>query len=391
MNSGERTQSSAAIAITTATAALILGFTGSAQAHHGFGMFEMDKLVDYSGTLTKVELVNPHSYIYFTMEKNGKPYSMRCSMRSATLLRRSGWNVDFEPGMHVHVLGHPHREDPHSCYLESVTLGGNATKIGRNEQFTKANVNTANRAATLPSGVPNITGDWAVEEYVLTIPPSGGSGAMVPKHLVNAYHTGKISLEQIRAQYPRPERPVYTDAGKAAAKAFDRSSPTDNPRFSCNTTSIIFDWTFDWPVNRIRQHTLPDGQRVIDMTYGSYSSQRRIYMDMDHHPANVEPSREGHSIGHWEGNTLVVDTIGFKPGVLVPPTRNSDKLHIVERYTVDTDKWSIKRDYTVTDPVYLAQPYHGSDTVYLSNTPYQKVPCKELTYEFMKHGGRRDD
>ncbi len=364
---------------------MVLGFCGSAQAHHGFGMFEMTKIVDYSGTLTKVALVNPHSYIYFDTEKNGQPYKMRCSMRSATLLKRSGWNVDlFKPGMHVHVLGHPHREDPHSCYVESVVLGGN-TKLERNEQFTKAKVDTSNRPATLPSGAPNITGDWAVEEYVLTVPPSGGKGDMVPKHLVDAYHTGKISLQQIRAQYPRPEQPVYTAAGKAAAKSFDRGSPKDNPRFACNTTSIIFDWTFDWPVNHIEQHTLDNGQRVIDMTYGSYSSQRRIYVGEKQHPANLEPSREGNSIGHWDGNTLVVDTVGFKPGVLVPPTPNSDKMHIVERFTLDTKNWSIKRDYTVTDPVYLAQPYHGSDTVYLSDTPYQKFPCQELTYEFMSH------
>ncbi len=369
-------------------AAITLAFAGAAQAHHGFGQFQMDKVTEYSGTLTRFELVNPHSYLYFdTIKPDGTKFSMRCEMRAATLIKRSGWNVGlFVPGTHVNVQGHPHRQDPHSCYLESINLGG-STKIDRNEQFSHAQkVDTANRPATLASGAPNISGDWAVEEDVLTVPPSGGNGALVPKHLIEAYRTGKITLEQIRAQYPRPERPVYTEAGKAAAKAFKMWSPKDNPRLACKPTSVIFDWTFDWPVNRITQHTTADGERVVDIDYGLYSFTRRVHMDMDQHPSDLKPTYAGHSIGHWEGNTLVVDTVGFEPGVLVPPTRNSDKLHVVERFTLNPKDGSITRTYTAEDPVYLAKPYTGSDTVYLSETPFERHPCKELTYEF--GGGR---
>src|SRR5207302_8620002 len=43
----------------------------------------------------------------------------------------------------------------------------------------------------------------------------------------------------------------------------------------------------------------------------------------------------GHSVGRWEGDTLVVDTVGFSPGYLNTPVRNSDKLHVVERFTLD--------------------------------------------------------
>jgi hypothetical protein len=69
-----------------------------AVAHHGFGLFQMDKFTDYSGTLTKFELVNPHSYLYFdTVDAQGKPLSMRCEMRAATLIKRSGWKTGFVP------------------------------------------------------------------------------------------------------------------------------------------------------------------------------------------------------------------------------------------------------------------------------------------------------
>ena len=157
-------------------------------------------------------------------------------------------------------------------------------------------------------------------------------------------------------------------------------SQKDNPRFSCKVTSILFDWTFDWPINRILQHKTASGQKVIDITYGSYNAKRRIWVGMDAHPANLTPSRAGNSIGHWEGDTLVVDTIGFKPGVLVPPTRNSDKLHIIEHFTLNTKDWSLTHTWTAMDPVYLAQPYKGSDINHLSEVPYQNFPCKDLTY-----------
>ena len=162
-------------------------------------------------------------------------------------------------------------------------------------------------------------------------------------------------------------------------------SPEDNPRLQCKPTSIVFDWTFDWPVNRITQ-TTAGNEKVIDIDYGLYSNTRRIHLGLDKHPAGLAPSNTGHSIGKWEGDTLVVDTVGFAAGVLVPPTRNSDKLHIVERFTLDSKTFALKRQYTVEDPVYLAAPYTGQDTVLLSDTPFEKQRCAELTFEFTQPG-----
>ena len=62
-------------------------------------------------------------------------------------------------------------------------------------------------------------------------------------------------------------------------------------------------------------------------------------MNATEHPSTVEPSRAGHSIGRWEGDVLVVDTIGFAPGVLSPPILNSAELHVVERFSLDTRTW----------------------------------------------------
>jgi hypothetical protein len=352
-----------------------------AQAHHGFGQFNVEVDTEYAGTLTKMELVNPHSYMHF---ETADGTQMRCEMRAAMLIRRSGWELDmFVVGSHVEIKGHPHRTDPTACYLESFTLNDETT-LGRNDQLSTTNtLAPSDRPLRLASGEPNISGDWAVEQNVLTAPPSGGRGDMVPRSLREAYATGRMTLAEIRALNPTP-RTVYTPAGQEAADGFDMWSVDDNPRLSCQLTSILYDWTFDWPINRITQTTAQDAERVIDIDFGLYNFKRRIYLDIDSHPANLTPDPFGHSIGKWEGDTLVVDTVGFAAGVLAPPTRHSEQLHVVERFTLDAGTMALRREYSATDPVYLAAPYAGADTVYLSETPYVYEGCKEMTPEFQQ-------
>jgi len=355
-------------------------------AHHGFGLFQLDINKEWSGTITKMNLVNPHSYMELdAVDENGNPVHLRCEMRAATLLRRSGWSTDiFKPGAHVEIDGHPHRDDPEACYIENVSVD-NSIELNRNDQFlSNEPVDTSNRPVHLADGELNISGDWAVEQLVLTVPPSGGNGSMIPKSLSPDFAAGRITLEEVQATQPPRPRVVYTERGQEAADAFDRRSPVDNPWFACKPTSIIRDWTADWPIQRFVQRTLPGGEKVIDITYGLYNFERQIHLGMTAHPDNIEPSYAGHSIGHWEGNTLVVDTIGFAAGVLSPPTRSSEQMHIVERFTLDTDRWSLRRDYSVTDPVYLAAPYESYDVMYLSDVPFQEQPCNDMTPEFQQ-------
>jgi hypothetical protein len=76
--------------------------------------------------------------------------------------------------------------------------------------------------------------------------------------------------------------------------------------------------------------------RVTILGEGDGNRLRRIYTDGRAHPADPDPSFHGHSIGHWEGDTLVIDTIGVLPqgylavneAVGVP---NNGDMHIVER------------------------------------------------------------
>jgi len=361
----------------------ITSIAGTCWAHHGFGLFQMQIDRDWSGILTKVELVNPHSYMYLdAIDSSGDIQPMRCEMRAASVIRRMGWDTDmFVPGAHVEIHGHPHRDDPGACFLETFTLDENV-EINRYETLSSTDLDTSSRPMALASGEPNISGDWAIEQTILTDPPEGGNQIRIPASLRDAFAKGDMSLEEVRARDLTPvrSRPVYTDAGQAAADAF---TDQDNPQYFCKPTSIILDWIDDWPVNRITQTTTAQGEKVIDISYGLITTSRRIHMEMDSHPARILPSNAGHSIGHWEGNTLVVDTTGFEEGVLIAPTRNSEQLRIIERFTFNREDLSLRREWTAMDPIYLAEPMTGHDLASLSSVPYQDTPCKELTPEFI--------
>jgi hypothetical protein len=76
------------------------------------------------------------------------------------------------------------------------------------------------------------------------------------------------------------------------------------------------------------------------------------------HPADVQPSRHGHSVGRWDGETLVIDTIGFEPnpsglGLSVPSSAGK---HTIERLTLTEDRTRLRYEVTVEDPMYLSEP-----------------------------------
>ena len=78
---------------------------------------------------------------------------------------------------------------------------------------------------------------------------------------------------------------------------------------------------------------------------------REIYMDGRQHPKDPDPTYNGHSIGHWEGDTLVVDTVGLKANTWTDHNGlpHSDALHIIERIR-RVDRKTLEDDFTIDDP-----------------------------------------
>jgi hypothetical protein len=321
-------------------------------------------------------------------------------MRSAHVLRRSGWSKELFPmGARVDITASPDRADPQSCYLQTIMFP-NGSRMDRYGQYVKAPEGglkevrgaikevATNRPARRPTGEPNISGDWAPEQLVMA-DPRGTGGGLVPLSTLSTAQPGQRQGGGARrGGGPGTGPRLYggtelTELGEKAAAAFVRD---DNPRFRCETTSIVFDWTFDGPVNRIAQT-----RDTIVIQYGQMDLKRTVHMNQKAHPANVTPTRAGHSIGRWEGDVLVVDTVGFLPGVLNAPVRHSDKMHVLERFSLDAKTMKLARSYEVEDPVYLKGKYTGSDVIQPADAAYTGDTCKEqgfIDYSKQTNRGR---
>lgn len=96
---------------------------------------------------------------------------------------------------------------------------------------------------------------------------------------------------------------------------------------------------------------LPELHRMLIMDLGGPHTFRTIYMDAKSHPKDLIPSYYGHSIGHWESDTLVVDTRGYNEGFWFDRTGlpHTEALHTIERFT-RTDSKTMKYDVTIDDP-----------------------------------------
>jgi len=135
------------------------------------------------------------------------------------------------------------------------------------------------------------------------------------------------------------------------------------------------------PLGFARQVTAPLPLRIdqrddgVILSYEEWSVVRTIHMDGRGHPSDMPPSRHGHSIGRYEGSTLVIETAGLKADSLWPEHGGggyTDRLRTVERYTRDNG-W-LKLEFTLDDPKVLREPL-----------VYEKVWRFTPGVEFLKH------
>ncbi len=358
----------------------------AASAHHGFGNFAMDEDIEVTGVITRLDFVNPHSWVHFDVTNaDGTRTEHRCELRSATTLRRSGWTTDMFPaGMQITIQGSPDRRETNACYISTITFG-DGSSLDRYGQRIEATVSVA-RSALLPNGDPNIAGDWAQEQRVMT-DPKGRDGTLVPLSEVANFDVGGVPEGQSeipgargteQAAVPRasgalpPANTVValTEAGRVALQQF---IATPRAVLACATGSILSDWGGE-PVNRITQSA-----NTLTLQYGFLGLERTIHLDIAEHPAVLTPSRAGHSIGRWENAVLIVDTTGFLPGRLRGVTPHSDQLHVIERFTLDPVTLTLTREYTAEDPLFFTEAYTASDALVPSSVPYSPEPCEDLT------------
>jgi hypothetical protein len=377
-------------------------------AHHGFGTFLMNEDVKITGTVTGLDFVNPHSWLHLDVtQPDGKVVAMRCEMRSAATLRRSGWSPDLFPvGKKITITGSPDRDDPYSCYVSTVVFG-DGSRLDRYGQIAAPlEIGQGQRPEKLANGQPNISGDWAQEQVVMT-DPRGQIGTLVPLSQVEGIRAagdleargaipGARNTEQAAAQVEAARRraagrpaaaPANGGGGRgraggaagnltAAGRAALAARPvTDRYAMSCVFTSVVAEWGGE-PINRVTQRG-----DTITIQYGRLGIERTIHVGMAAHPTNIEPSLTGHSIGRWDGGALVVDTVGFAPGMLTRGLPHSEQLHVVERFWFDSKTRQLRREYTATDPRFLTEPVKGSNAMDMSGVRYGAERCEDLTID----------
>jgi hypothetical protein len=196
----------------------------------------------------------------------------------------------------------------------------------------------------MPDGHPDLSGPWV----------GGGSNNDIEKD--GGLKPGELPLQPW-------------------AKALrDRRKEEDEPYLYCTPMSVPRVNPYPW---RFVQSITANGLGTIYVLHenGDAGAVRKIFMDGRKHPPadDLLPTWWGHSIGHWEGDTLVVDTVGYNDKFWFDSrgTPHTTQLHTIERYT-RTDYGTLINEFTLDDPGALEHP------VQLKFTAHAAPPGSEL-------------
>jgi len=127
--------------------------------------------------------------------------------------------------------------------------------------------------------------------------------------------------------------------------------------------------------------------KKITMIYSGDQQVRQIYLDVPH-SKTVKPSWYGESVGHFEGDTLVVDTIGLNTKTVVDNFRtpHSEKLHVVERWKIVEDGKGLEVTFKVEDPDTFNQPWLAKQRYRRAEGPMLEQVCAENNFLLFDYG-----
>jgi len=161
----------------------------------------------------------------------------------------------------------------------------------------------------------------------------------------------------------------------ARAVFADREKNELEPHTRCKPSGVLRQFLTPYGVEIVE---LPELQQIYVFDIGGPHTYKTVYMDGRSHPESLVPTYYGHSIGWWDGDTLVIDTVGFNGFTRLDTKGNphSDKLHMVQRLT-RTDAGHITYKVTIEDPVYYSTPFTNERTFTIANTDLLEYSCEE--------------
>ena len=335
----------------------IVAVTAPATAHHSAARFVLAQSVAVDGVVTRYEWANPHVYIYVT-ETNaaGDAVEWEIEGQPPAMMRRIGWSREtLAVGDAVRLTGAPSRNPSNkSLLLTSMHKAEAALYDGPRLRAAMSGDDQEGDAAAAPSA-RGLDGVWVT-----------------------------LANFEVVSSFARPAaRFQLTEAGAASLAAFDEA--TMSPAVDCipmpaPAVTIVPD---------VKRISVEDGAIRIA---GEFDSGERVIhvADGGARPDSSarQPSLQGHSLGRWEGKTLVIETTAFAPHVFGHGLglKSSPAKRLVERLTLDDDGTGLAYEFELTDPEVLAAPVTGKlRWVYRPDLMFVPEPCdRENARRFLK-------
>ena len=332
------------IAIAVLTGSALLAFSAPALAHHSAAAYDTQQEVKVTGAISEYKFRNPHVYLTLQVKKpDGSTAAMEVEAGAASVLGPLGFNRDsVAVGDVVTISGNPARNSS-----DKLLLGKDLYK----KDGTYYPLNIASRSIyTAPNQVATtIAGTW-----------------FSPRTEFNSFLGGTRNW------------PV-TDKGKAAMANVDPKATTQKDCIPIGAPALMF-----YPV----ANTITVQRDRVVMKIDWLDSERTIFLDGRKHPPASQTSLHGHSVGRWEGDTLVVETTNFKehPMGLSTSLPSSAQKRLTERFRLSSDGKSLIYSGVIEDPVYLARPVEWSGQwMYRPSMSHSNEKCDiEIARKFLR-------
>jgi hypothetical protein len=190
---------------------------------------------------------------------------------------------------------------------------------------------------------PGQSGVWERRNELLVVNPNS--------YQAPASRSSRINIDQVPLQPWALALTNFRHTSGLASEPYTRCKPSGGPRQFMSPYGLeIVD--------------LPELKQVIVFNISNAHSYRIIYMDGRPHPKNLTPSYFGHSIGKWEGDTLVIDSVGYSEEFWMnrDGLPHTEQLHLTERLT-RTDFDNLNYEVTIDDPGAYTAPWTSGYTL----------------------------
>lgn len=313
----------------------ILALPATGQAHHSFAAsFDVDGDIELEGEVVAVRWRNPHvEFEIRTVDEAGNEQVWTAeSLAPSGLRRRDIVDPFVAVGDRVRVAGNPGRRESRNVYVSNLLMANGEELILRGAG----------------EGEPRFT-DRVREETGASL-ATEGDGSRPELGIYRVWSTPSVSPfpfpEDVNPALARTDFPL-TDAARAVLDDFDAID--DNPINDCALKGMPTIMEQPYPMQFLER----DGDIVMHME--EYDTMRVFHMNGG--GAEPMPGILGHSVGRWEGNTLIIETTqltwGWYDTVGVPL---SEDARIVERFTLAEDGSRLDWMMRVTDPATFTEP-----------------------------------